>query len=70
MASTFFVSEMSEIGNLTIKHVSTYTLVHSSIITYMGDYFLVTGDHLSIITPFCVTRAYGIVNQRTSHLNV
>ena len=41
MASSFFVSEMSEIRNPTIKHISTYTLVHSSIITYMGDHFLV-----------------------------
>ena len=33
MASSFFVLEMSEIRNLTTKHISTYTLVHSSIIT-------------------------------------
>ena len=37
MASTFSASEMSEIRNPTVKHISTYTLVHSSIITYMGD---------------------------------
>ena len=41
MASTFIVSEMSEIRNPTIKHISTYTLVYSYIITYMGDHFLV-----------------------------
>ena len=41
MATTFFVSEMPEIRNPTVKHISTYTLVHSSITTYMGDHFLV-----------------------------
>ena len=41
MPSTFFASDMSEIRNQIIIHISTYTLVHSSIITYMGDHFLV-----------------------------
>ena len=41
MLSTFSPSEVSEITNATIKHISTNTLVHSSIITYMGDHFLV-----------------------------
>ena len=68
MASTFFVSEMSEIRNQTIKDISTYTLVHSSIITYMGDHF--SGDPLSIIMPFCITKAYANVNQHPSHLNL
>ena len=41
LLSTCSPSEVSEIRNPTIKHISTYTLVHSSIITYMGDHFLV-----------------------------
>ena len=41
LLSTFSPSEVSKIRNSTIKHISTYTLVHSSIITYMGDHFLV-----------------------------
>ena len=38
--STFFPSEVSEIRNSTIKHISTYTMVHSSISTYVVDRFL------------------------------
>ena len=41
LLSTFSPSEVSEIRSSTIKHISTYTLVHSSISTYMGDHFLV-----------------------------
>ena len=41
LLSNFSTSEVSEIRNPTFKHISTYTLVHSSIITYMGDHFLV-----------------------------
>ena len=53
-----------ESNNQTYIH---YTLVHSSIITYMGD--SLSGDPLVIIIPFCVTRAYANVNQHMSHLN-
>ena len=42
LLSTFSPSEVSEIINSTIKHISTYTLVHSSISTHMGDHFLVS----------------------------
>ena len=38
LLSTFSPSEVSEIRNSTIKHISTYTLVHSYISTYMGDH--------------------------------
>ena len=41
LLSTFSLSVVSEIRNSTIKHRCTYTLVHSSISTYMGDHFLV-----------------------------
>ena len=41
LLSTFSPSEVSEIRNSTIQHISTYTLVHPSISTYMGDHFLV-----------------------------
>ena len=37
--STFFPSEVSEIRSATIKHISTYTLVHSSKSTYVVDHF-------------------------------
>ena len=37
MASTLFVSEMSEIRNPTIKHISTYPLVVHSEPHYSGD---------------------------------
>ena len=40
LLSTFSPSEVSGIRNSTIKHISTYTLAHLSIITYMGDHFL------------------------------
>ena len=39
--STFLPSEVSEIRNSTIKHISTYTLFHPSISTYVVDHFLV-----------------------------
>ena len=65
MASTFFVSEMSEIRNPTIKHISTGSLIHN----YIYGRSL-SGDPLSIVMPFCVTRAYASVNQHTSHLNL
>ena len=39
--STFYPSEVSENRNLTIKHISTYTLFHPSISTYVVDHFLV-----------------------------
>ena len=39
--STFSPSEVSENRNPTIKHISTYTLFHPSISTYVVDHFLV-----------------------------
>ena len=42
---TFYPSEVSEDRNPTIKHISTYTLVLSSISTYVVDRFLVIFSH-------------------------
>ena len=39
--STFYPSEVSENRNSTIKHISTCTLFHPSISTYVVDHFLV-----------------------------
>ena len=39
--STFYPSEISENRNPIIKHISTYTLIPSSISTYVVDHFLV-----------------------------
>ena len=39
--STFLPSEVSENRDPTIKHISTYTLISSSINTYVIDLFLV-----------------------------
>ena len=46
----FLILRMSECRNPTIKHISTYTLVSSSITTYVTDLFL--GSNLHSIIPF------------------
>ena len=45
LLSTFSPSEVSDIRNPTIKHISTYTLVHSFIITYMEITFWYSSVH-------------------------
>ena len=46
----FLILRMSEYRNPTIKHISTYTLVSSCIITYVTDLFLGSNPHNKI--PF------------------
>ena len=46
----FLILRMSECRNPTIKHISTYTLVSSSITTYVTDLFL--GSNLHSKIPF------------------
>ena len=46
----FLILRMSEYRNPTIKHISTYTLVSSSITTYVTDLFLGSNPHSKI--PF------------------
>ena len=46
----FLKFRMSEYKNPTIKHISTYTLVSSSITTYVTDLFLGSNPHSKI--PF------------------
>ena len=46
----FLILRMSECRNPTIKHISTYTLVSSSITTYVTDLFL--GSNLQSKIPF------------------
>ena len=46
----FLILRMSECRNPTIKHISTYTLVSSSIITYVIDLFLGSNPYSKI--PF------------------
>ena len=46
----FLILRMSEYRNPTIKHISTYTLVSSSITTYVTDLFL--GSNLHSKIPF------------------
>ena len=46
----FMILRMSEFRNPTIKHISTYTLVSSSITTYVTDFFLGSNPHRKI--PF------------------
>ena len=46
----FLIFRMSEYRNPTIKHISTYTLVSSSITTYVTDLFLGSNPHSKI--PF------------------
>ena len=46
----FLILRMSEYRNSTIKHISTYTLVSSSITTYVTDLFLGSISHSEI--PF------------------
>ena len=53
LLSTFCPSEVSEIRNSTIKHISIYSLVHSSICTYGRS---LSGDLLSIIM-LCPTKS-------------
>ena len=52
-------------NNQTYIHLYTGSLIHN----YIYGRSL-SGDHLSIIIPFCVTRTYASVNQHTSHLNL
>ena len=67
----FLILRMSEYRNPTIKHISTYTLVSSSIITYVSDLFQGSNPHSDI--PFLSPRAYPSVTQHTfptkSHLD-
>ena len=46
----FLILRMSECRNPTIKHISTYSLVSSSITTYVTDLFL--GSNLHSKIPF------------------
>ena len=46
----FLILRMSEYRNPTIKHISTHTLVSSSITTYVTDLFLGSSPHSKI--PF------------------
>ena len=62
--STFQLSEVSENGDPTIKHIFTYTLISSSISTYVIDLFLVILFH--IVNPFL--NAKGLFKCDSTHI--
>ena len=62
--STFQPSEVSENRDPTIKHISTYTLISSSISTYVIDLFLVIPFH--IVNPFL--NAKGLFKCDSTHI--